>query len=70
MPEANARAIQFYRQAINLGQRYAVAWAALTFTHATSTLNSDTRPVDLKWDRYRRDPRFTALARCGFPPGS
>jgi Flp pilus assembly protein TadD len=43
----NARAIEEYHHAIALDPHYALAWAGLAFTYASSTINGDGRPLEL-----------------------
>ena len=51
-PATNARAIQQYERAIALDSSYALAWAGLAFTYASSALNGDARPLEV-WPRAR-----------------
>jgi len=44
-PEMNARAIQYYENAIALDPHYALAWSGLADTHAASTINGDAPPL-------------------------
>jgi tetratricopeptide (TPR) repeat protein len=45
-------------------------FAALEQAFAAGDVHLMYLPVDMKWDPYRRDPRFVALvARCGFTSG-
>jgi TolB-like protein/Flp pilus assembly protein TadD len=46
-PPANARAIQYYRHAIEVDSTYALAWAGLADTYAVSGINSDAPPSDV-----------------------
>jgi len=45
--DANRRAVQHYEHAIALDPDYALAWAALAYTYAGSTMNSDARPLEV-----------------------
>jgi TolB-like protein/tetratricopeptide (TPR) repeat protein len=46
-PEANRQAIAAYQRAIALDPNYALAWASLAFTYASSVLNADARPAEV-----------------------
>jgi TolB-like protein/DNA-binding winged helix-turn-helix (wHTH) protein/Flp pilus assembly protein TadD len=54
-PATNALAIEQYRKAIALDPNYALAWASLALTYASSAVNSDGRPLEV-W------PEATAAA--------
>src|SRR5262245_8458703 len=47
MPAANARAVQEYERAIGRDPSYALAWAGLALTHASSVLNGDAPPHEM-----------------------
>ena len=50
-----------------LGERDAL-FSSLEQAYAVRDIHLIYLPVDMKWDPYRRDPRFVdLLARCGFP---
>jgi serine/threonine-protein kinase len=44
-PDTNARAIQYYQEAIKLDPGYALAWAAIATTYADSPINGDAPPT-------------------------
>ena len=46
-PDSTARAVALFERAVALDPDYALAWAALAFTRAAGTINSDTRPLDV-----------------------
>ena len=46
-PESTARAVELFERAVALDPDYALAWAALSFTRAAGTINSDTRALDV-----------------------
>jgi TolB-like protein/DNA-binding winged helix-turn-helix (wHTH) protein/tetratricopeptide (TPR) repeat protein len=43
--EANARAIELYKQAIAIDEQYALAWSDLAFVYAGGAINGDARPA-------------------------
>ena len=52
-----------------LGERDAV-FTSLEKAYAARDVHLIFLPVDMRWDPYRNDPRFTdLLARCAFAPG-
>jgi tetratricopeptide (TPR) repeat protein len=47
-PIANVRAIQYYKRAIALDRKYALAWSGLAFTYVASIMNGDAEPWVVK----------------------
>jgi tetratricopeptide (TPR) repeat protein len=44
-PDTNARALQYYHEAIKVDPGYALAWAAIASTYANSPINGDAPPM-------------------------
>ncbi len=46
-PATNVQSIQEYQRAVDLDENYALAWAGLSFTYASSALNGDGHPLEI-----------------------
>jgi DNA-binding winged helix-turn-helix (wHTH) protein/TolB-like protein/Flp pilus assembly protein TadD len=45
--DGNLRAVALYKRAIEIDQRYALAWSDLAMTYATGTINGDAPPTEV-----------------------